>query len=356
MRRHFSAPERHIAPWLALVGLVLLVQWVMAPFWRAIAWAGIVAYTTWPFMLWLRTRLSGHDNWAALLGTSLVATIFLAPVLSFVWLAQQEMAALIAHLRHWLAEPPPVALALHALPWLGDWLEQQRALWLTDPDGVTAQLKSWLAAHAATAAQVAGDIGRYLAEMLLMLVILFFCYRDGEAMLHQLRAVLARFIGRRVHGYLAAAAAMTRAVVYGILLTAVVQGVVAGLGYWFTDLPSPVMLTIATILFALIPFMAPLVWASAGAWLAFQGQLGMAIGLWIWGLAVVSQIDNVIRPFFISRVGAIPLLLVLFGVFGGVLAFGLLGLFVGPIILAVAWAVWCEWSEQLAASGVSGQD
>jgi predicted PurR-regulated permease PerM len=136
-------------------------------------------------------------------------------------------------------------------------------------------------------------------------------------------------------------------VVYGILLTALVQGTLAGLGYWVAGMASPVTLGVLTALFALIPFGTPLVWGGAGAWLLFQGETGAAIGVWIWGAAVVSQIDNVLRPIFISSVGAIPFLLVLFGVLGGLLAFGLVGLFVGPIVLAVAWAVWREWAAHL---------
>jgi predicted PurR-regulated permease PerM len=108
-----------------------------------------------------------------------------------------------------------------------------------------------------------------------------------------------------------------------------------------------VTLGVLTALFALIPFGTPLAWGGAGAWLLFQGETGAAIGVWIWGAAVVSQIDNVLRPLFISSVGAIPFLLVLFGVLGGILAFGLVGLFAGPIVLAVAWAVWREWAAHL---------
>jgi predicted PurR-regulated permease PerM len=106
----------------------------------------------------------------------------------------------------------------------------------------------------------------------------------------------------------------------------------------------------------LSPFLAPLAWGGAGAWLLFHGEVGAAIGIWIWGAAVVSQLDNVVRPLLISSAGAIPLLVVLFGVLGGLLAFGLIGgllafgligLFIGPIVLAIALAVWREWTEHL---------
>jgi predicted PurR-regulated permease PerM len=178
-------------------------------------------------------------------------------------------------------------------------------------------------------------------------VIVFFFYRDGARIVLELRHVMARFIGPRTHDYLAAAATTTRAVVYGILLTALVQGAFAGVGYWVAGLGSPVTLGVLTALFALVPFGTPLAWGGAGAWLLFQGETGAAIGVWLWGAAVVSQIDNVLRPVFISSVSPIPFLLVLFGVLGGLLAFGLVGLFAGPIVLAVVWAVWREWTAHL---------
>lgn len=347
VRPSASRLGRYIAPWVALSGLALLVYMVMSPFWGPITWAGILAYTTWPMLLWLRRRCGGRESLAALAGTLLVAVILLAPLFSLVWLAQQELAAALAALRHFIAHPPELPSTLRGIPWLGDWLALQRELWLADPNGVVSALKYWLAAHVGEAAELAGGLGRQLVEMLLMVLILFFFYQDGQRMVQQLRHVLTHFIGRRVHSYLAAAAATTRAVVYGIFFTALVQGSVAGLGYWVAGTPSPVVLTIVTTVFALIPFGTPLVWGSVGAWLAFQGETGAAIGIWLWGAAVVSQLDNVVRPIFISRVGAIPFLLVLFGIFGGILAFGFIGLFVGPIILAVAWAVWREWASQL---------
>jgi predicted PurR-regulated permease PerM len=144
-----------------------------------------------------------------------------------------------------------------------------------------------------------------------------------------------------------AAGMTTRAVVYGVLLTALVQGFVAGLGYWVAGIKSPVILGVITAILALIPFCTPIAWGLAGCWLLVQGHTSAAIGIWLWGALVVSQLDNVLRPIFISSVSPIPFLLVLFGVLGGLLAFGLVGLFIGPIVLAVAWAVWREWAAHL---------
>jgi len=342
-----SPLSRRLTPWLALTGLALLTFLVLTPFLVPLVWAGVLAYASWPLAERLRNKCGGRDTLAASLATLLAALTLFAPMLWLGWVAQQEVGGVYRALLAFVAAPPEVPEFLRGLPWLGDWLAQQRAFLLADPQGVIAAVKAWFAAHAGDVAQLAGGVGRNLAKLVLVLVILFFFYRDGARMVRELRHVLARFIGPGTHGYLAAAGTTTRAVVYGVLLTALVQGAFAGAGYWVAGLGSPVTLGVLTALFALIPFATPLAWGGAGAWLLFQGETGAAIGVWIWGAAVVSQIDNVLRPLFISSVGAIPFLLVLFGVLGGLLAFGLVGLFAGPIVLAVAWAVWREWAAHL---------
>ena len=339
--------SRRLTPWLALSGLALLTFIVLAPFFSPLAWAGVLAYASWPLAEAIRVRCHGRDTFAASLSTGIAGLTLFGPLLWLAWVAQQELGGVYQALLAFVAAPPEVPESLLGVPWLGDWLTQQRAMLLADPQGVISAVKAWFSAHASDAAQLAGGIGRNLAKLVLVLIILFFFYRDGARIVRELSHVMARFIGPGTHGYLAAAGATTRAVVYGVMLTALVQGTLAGLGYWVAGLASPVTLGVLTALFALIPFGTPLVWGGAGAWLMLQGETTAAIGVWLWGAAVVSQIDNVLRPLFISSVGAIPFLLVLLGVLGGLLAFGLVGLFIGPIILAVAWAVWREWAAHL---------
>lgn len=339
--------------WFALAGLIALVALVMQPFLASLAWAGVLAYASWPLMERLRRRCGGRDTLAAGLATLLAGLALVVPLIWLIWLAQDEAGRLYTALQSFIAAPPELPAWTLDLPWLGDWLAQMRAQLLADPQDLIAAAKGWFASHAGEAAALAGGLGKNLAKLGLALMTMFFIYRDGAHMVGELRLVLTRFLGPRINAYLAAAGATTRAVVYGFLLTALVQGALAGLGYWVAGLGSPVMLGVITALFALIPFATPIAWGSAGAWLLLQGETGAAIGVWIWGAAVVSQIDNVLRPVFISSVGDIPFLLVLFGVLGGILAFGLVGLFVGPVVLAVAWAVWREWAAHLDESDSS---
>lgn len=320
---------------------------VVAPFLAPIAWASVLAYATWPLAEKVRRCCHNKDTLAAFLATALLALTLFLPLIWLIWLAQQELRHLFPALQAFLANPPPVPDTLRNLPWLGDWLVQQQAHFTANPNGASLVIKTWLAAHTADLSMLAGGLGKSLAKMIFVVVILFFFFRDGARIVRELRHVLERFIGAQVHDYLHAAGTTTRAVVYGILLTALVQGVVAGLGYWVAGLTSPVMFGILTMILALIPFGTPLAWGAAGLLLLLQGETGAAIGVWIWGAAIVSQLDNVLRPLFISSISPIPFLLVLFGVLGGLLAFGLVGLFIGPIVLSVVWAVWREWTAHL---------
>jgi Ca2+-transporting ATPase len=179
-----------------------------------------------------------------------------------------------------------------------------------------------------------------------MLVMLFFCFRDGDAAVEQLHQGLVRFLGKYQHVYLRAAGYTARAVVYGLVLAALAQGIVAGLGYAFAGVRAPVMFGAVTALLALVPMGATLVWAPLGLGLIANDHLWQGLGLIMWGVLVVSTVDNVIRPLVISGASRVPFLIVMFGVLGGLSAFGPIGLFLGPVILAVLQAVWQAWIQQ----------
>ena len=338
---------RSIVPGLALGGLLALAFVVIAPFLAPLAWAGVLGYASWPVAERIRLWCNGRDVLAASICSALAAITLLLPLLWLVWLAQQEFANAYHALQAFLAEPLHIVDKLKNVPVLGSWLSKLQESISNNPQELSAIINTWLADHRNEVAIVVGGIGKNLVKLIFVVVILFFFYRDGTRIARELRHVLARFIGVQAHDYIHAAGTTTRAVVYGVLLTALIQGVLAGLGYWVAGLSSPVIFGVVTAMLALIPFCTPLAWGTAGFWLLMQGQTAEAIGVWIWGAAVVSQIDNILRPMLISSISPIPFLLVLFGVLGGLLAFGLIGLFIGPIVLAVLWAVWREWTAHL---------
>jgi len=135
-------------------------------------------------------------------------------------------------------------------------------------------------------------------------------------------------------------------VVYGVGLTAIAQALLAGVSYFVAGVPNPMVLTIITFIFALIPFGPPMAYGAVSLWLFSQGQTIEAIGVMAWGVCIVSTADNVIRPLVISGATQIPFLLIMFGVLGGIASFGLIGVFIGPVILAVLLAIWREWLHE----------
>ena len=182
---------------------------------------------------------------------------------------------------------------------------------------------------------------------------LFFVFRDGERVAAELATALEQLVGTRVHNYLRAIGQTVKAVVYGLVLAAVVQGALAGLGYWIAGATAPVFLAALTTVCGLIPFAAPTLWGGVGVWLVLRGSTVAGVALLVWGAIVVSWTDHMVRPFLISREAQIPFLIVMFGVLGGLAAFGLVGLFVGPVILAVLLAIWREWLLERPGHGAA---
>jgi len=210
----------------------------------------------------------------------------------------------------------------------------------------------WIKRLGTPALGVMSDIGHNALVLLLTLFTMFFLFRDGPLVVEQTRAVFDPVLGERTKGYLHTIETTVKAVVYGIVLTAIAQGAIAGFGYWVVGLKAPILLAIVTALFAMIPFGTPFVWVAASVWLLLHGDTWAGFSLLLWGGLIVSWVDNIIRPLVISSSTRIPFVLVMFGVLGGLAAFGFIGLFVGPVILAMALAVWREWlqAHQLPAN------
>src|SRR6185503_18739177 len=165
----------------------------------------------------------------------------------------------------------------------------------------------------------------------LSIFIAFFLFRDGVRIADQLKGAIVRIGGERGVFLLDLAANTVRGVVYGILGTALVQAVMAGIGFVLAGVPGAGVLTLLTFFLSIVPMGPPLVWIPATFWLFHQGSTGWGIFMIVWGLAV-SSIDNFVKPWLISRGSTMPFLLILFGVLGGAIAFGFIGVFLGPTL------------------------
>lgn len=336
-----------------LVGLLALSYQVLAFFISPVLWAAILAYVTWPMYRRLRNWLNQRHNLSAtimILGFILVIGV---PVMIGLFILQQEARMLYGHLQTQLLSGKfSIPDLVTKLPLIGGQIQELIAELNADPDQIMLQMREWIQSHLAYGKEIVNEVSRNLARLSFALLTLFFMYRDGDRVLVQVRAALHKVLDTRSEGYLQAIGQTTQAVVYGIGLTALAQAMLAGLGYWMAGAPSPILLTLMTFVIALIPFGTPFAWGIVSLWLVSQGQTMPALGLALWGIFVVSWIDNIIRPMVISGATKVPFILIMFGVLGGLTAFGMIGLFIGPVILAVLLAVWREW---LAQEGVVEQ-
>jgi len=344
--RDASLIPRRIILALLLGGLFILGYLVLSWFIVPAVWAAILAYVTWPAYAKLRKLMRGNAFGSALLMTLLLTAAFVLPLLWLIALLQSEFVqgykAVSAYLAAGSHRLPDFVLQL---PWAGEQLQELLDKFATNPVAVRTQLATWTQQWLGELGDLVGGVGRNAVKLGFALLTVLFIYRDGESLLDQARRVLRRFLGTRVDGYIAAIGTTTKAVLYGLVLTAFAQGLLAGVGYWFAGVRAPVLFGAFTALIALMPFGTPFVWGSLGAWLLFTGKTLEGIGLLLWGTLVVSWVDNLIRPLVISSATQIPFLLVLFGVIGGLASFGLIGMFLGPVIVAVLMAVWREWLE-----------
>jgi len=237
---------------------------------------------------------------------------------------------------------PPLPAGVRAWPG-GEWIAAQYLRAQADPGWVRTQIAALGLTDIANLKNVMGGVGRNAAKFGLAVFALFFLYRHGDSVLAQFRGVATRWLGEAARGYIHAVGATVRAVVFGIVLTALAQGVLAGLGYWVAGVEAPALWGAITALVSLIPFVGPVVWIGLSIGLLAHGETQAALGLFLWGALVVSWIDNLIRPLVISGPTRIPFLLVFLGVLGGLNSFGLIGLFLGPVLLAISVAIWREW-------------
>lgn len=339
---------------LAALAVVLIgaIQ-VLAPFVTPIIWSLVLGSATWPAYRHVRRLFGPRANLAALAMSLALVLLFLIPAGLLSLALIKELGPEVERVVTWAsAEKPQLPEILDRVPPLKEMLEDSLSSF-DDPE-----VRKSLIRQATSKTQEVYKIGRnllgHLVDLFLTLFTLFFVYRDGEVLTEEISALLDRIASGRGRSILDAVRETVRAVFYGWLMTALAQGLVAMLGYWIVGMRSPVLLGVATGLAAVIPFGVGLVWIPAIAVLVVQGAWWQAIFLAVWSLLVVSLIDNFIRPLVISGPAKIPFILVFFGVLGGLAAYGLLGLVLGPVFLAVALALWRQAREALTEEDGKG--
>lgn len=226
---------------------------------------------------------------------------------------------------------------------MGNWIFDQAHDLLGSKEDLTALAQKLFDPVSRAALAGAVMLGDGLFQLFLMLFVIFFFYRDGEYLSQKCLALLTRMSGNIAVEVRNIIVNTTRSVVFGIVGSAAGQGIVALIGFWIAGVPGALTLGIAVFVLSAVPIGPPLVWGPAACWLYYKGEVGMAIFLVLWGSLAVSSVDNFLKPLLISKGASLPLSLIYLGVFGGIIAFGFMGIILGPVVIAVGIAMSKTW-------------
>jgi len=361
-----------------LVLLAVLCVYVVRPFASALIWAAVLSFTLYPIQRKVLKWFKGRKTWAALAVTALAVLVVVGPLTLIGLSLVDDGKKLAKSAREQVMNAPETAPEwMSGLPVIGGDLA---GYW----QGFITSRQDWTEGHgggeskieegdvegnpAAEAARpeanalgsVAGQlvegvrklalwtalvVGKGLAQITISLFLVFFILRDAESLGGRLRVAVDRIAGERGRRLLKVAGQTVKGVVYGYLGTSAAQAVIAGVGFMIAGVPGAVLLGALTFFMAVVPVGPPVIWGGASVWLYMQDRTGWAIFMVIWGVFAISSVDNVLRPLLVSQGNKMPFALMFLGLIGGAVAFGLVGVFLGPVLLAVAYRLIDEWTS-----------
>jgi len=384
---------------LALLLLLLGCFFILQPFLTALVWAIILAYSLYPMQRRFTRWFRGRRTLAACLVTLTVTVLFAGPVVLIGMSLAQDGRDLAVATRNWFMalpdDPPPW---VNKTPVFGEevssywkgftdgrkrWMEQldkevtappRAKIVMETGDGVVVgepapPVKSTPGEEAENDARkvqsshMVALVGKFLtwaqsgllivgktvlqsvSQVVVSAFLAFFLLRDTPELSRRLEVSVERLAGDRGRHLIKVAGNTVRGVIYGVLGTALAQALVAGFGFWVAGVPGVVLLAVLTFLLAVLPFGPPIIWIPASMWLFAQGKPGHGLIMLLYGLLVIGGVDSFLRPYLISQGNKMPFALVFCGVVGGALAFGLVGVFLGPTLLAVVFRLVDEWSS-----------
>ena len=331
---------------LFIGGLIAASFWILQPFLPAVIWATMVVAATWPVMRGIQTRLWGKRSLAVAAMTLMLLLLIVVP-LSLAVAAIADNADRITGAAKWLAEfkvpPPPDWVA--GLPVIGTRLQN---FWLevaaTGIEGYATRIAPYAKTGTEWFIGKAGNFGLLLLQFLLTVAIAAIMYAGGESAAAWLKRFGRRLAGERGEGVVVLAGQAIRGVALGVVVTAIVQSVLGGIGLALAGVPLAPVLTLVMFMLCIAQLGPVLVLLPAVAWVYWSGDSGWGTFLLVWTL-VVGSMDNFLRPYLIKKGADLPLLLIFAGVIGGMITFGLVGIFVGPVVLAVAYTLINAWVE-----------
>jgi predicted PurR-regulated permease PerM len=326
--------------------MIVACFWVIQPFILGFAWASMVVIATWPVLIKLQSLLWGRRSLAVLVMTILLLLLFVLPVALLIGSVVDNSAPIVA----WVNSPgqihAPQLEWLRSIPLVGHKIFNSYHLLVnTGGNALVAKIQPYFGQTATWFVTQAAHIGRFLIHCSLMLLFSALLYARGEQVGMAIRHFAVRLASTRGDAAVLLAGQAIRAVALGVVVTALVQSILGGIGLAVSGIPAATLLTVVMFVFCLAQLGPLLVLIPAIIWLYWTGDTTWGTVLLVWS-CVVGTLDNFLRPALIRMGADLPLILILSGVIGGLLAFGMIGLFIGPVVLAVSYRLVSAWVNE----------
>ena len=343
-------PPLSAARWL-LVLIVAAGIYFFHGFLVPVLAALVIAFASWPLYRRLLAAVNGNRTIAATLAILLIIAFLVAPIALATTYAVDEIRQWLGWALETNRHGAPTPLWISSLPVVGEWLDEQWARHIGHPGAIGELMQIVSGANIGSIYRAVlaagGSVFAILLALLFMLITLFFAYRDGEAFAGQVDRLGERILPTRWERISRVVPATISSTVTGMTLIAIGEGLVLGIAYWIAGVPSPVTLGVLTGLMALIPGGAPLSFTLVSIYLAASGSLFAGAALFAWGSVELFIVDKTLRPKLVGGPIKLPFLPTFFGLVGGVKTMGLLGLFIGPVLMALLVGIWREWQREV---------
>lgn len=313
--------------------------------------AVVIGFASWPLYRRLRHAVGGNRTVAASLAILFILAFLIIPIALASTYAINEMREWISWAVQTNRNGAPTPAWMLNLPVAGEWLNEQWARYIGHPGAIGELIQIVSGANIGNIYRgvlvAGGSAFGYLLTLLFMLIALFFTYRDGESFVAQVDKLGERILPMRWERFSRVVPATISSTVIGMTLIAIGEGVVLGIAYWIAGVPSPITLGVITGIMALIPGGAPLCFTLVSVYLVASGSHVAGVSLLAWGSIELFIVDKTLRPRLVGGPIKLPFLPTFFGLVGGVKTMGLLGLFIGPVLMALLVSIWREWIREV---------
>ncbi len=318
----------------------------------------VIGFASWPLYRKLLARVGGNTTIAATIAIILIITFLVIPIVFAITYTTGEVREWVAWAIRANRMGAPTPQWILALPFAGPYIDELWTKYIGSPGSMGEVIQAVSGANIGNiyrAVLAAGGASFHLLlTLLFMLIALFFVYRDGASFSKQIDMLGERILPNRWERISRVVPATISSTVMGMTLIAIGEGIVLGIAYWIAGVPSPVTLGVLTGIMALIPGGAPLSFTLVSVYLVASGSHFAGAGLFIWGSVELFIVDKTLRPKLVGGPIKLPFLPTFFGLVGGVKTMGFLGLFIGPVLMALLVAIWREWMHEVRASDQSG--